>query len=107
LASEISLKIPEMIRGIVKRMQGNASSIGGLRLTVAFIAGMVTMTALAQIPVVADIFSHQLTHNTVVPVLPEAPDSLKPNSNPDTSNPVESHMTELVWTTSDEAALPC
>ncbi len=88
-------------------MLGNESSISGLQLTVAFIAGMVTMAALAQTPVVADIFSHQLIHETVVPVLPEAPDSLKPNSNPDTSNPVKPCMTELVWTTSDEAALPC
>ena len=88
-------------------MPGNKSSISGLRLTVAFIAGIVTMAALAQTPVVADIFSHQLTHETVVPVLPEAPDSLKPNSNPDTSNPVKHYMIELVWTTFDEAALPC
>jgi len=96
-----------MTRGIVKRMLGNESSISRLQLTVAFIAGMVTMAALAQIPVVADIFSHQLTHETVVPVLPEAPDSLKPNSNPDTSNPVKPYMNELVWATFGEAALPC
>ena len=88
-------------------MLGNKSSISGLQLTVAFVAGMVTMAALAQIPVVADIFSHQLIHETVVPVLPEAPDPLKPNSNPDTSNPVKPYMNELVWTAFDKAALPC
>ena len=88
-------------------MSGNESSISRLRLTVAFIAGMVTMVALAQIPVVADMFSHQLIHETVVPVLPETPDSLKPEINPDTGNSEKPYITELVWTTFDASALTC
>jgi hypothetical protein len=87
-------------------MRGNESGRNGLQMTVAFIAGMVVMAALSQTPVGADIFSHQLIHETVVPVMPDSPDSLKPTGSPDSTSPVKPGINELVWTAVEEVALP-
>jgi cellulase/cellobiase CelA1 len=101
------MKLREINRGIVKRMQNSESGTSRMRMAVAFIAGMVITVALAQTPVVADIFSSRLTHESVVPTLPDTSDSLKPSGSPDTSNPVKPCMNELVYAMVEEAASPC
>ena len=96
-----------MIRGIVKRRQNSERSNSRMQMAIAFIAGIVITAAMAQTPVAADIFSPKLSHDSVVPALPDAPDPLKPSVSPDTANPSKPCLSELVYTLSARVVSPC
>ena len=83
----------------------NESGTGRLRIAIAFIAGMAVTAVLAQTPVAADIFSPRVIHQPVAPALPATPDSLKAGGSPDTGNPVEPGVYELVFSIAEEAVL--
>ena len=74
-------------------------------MAVAFIAGMVITAVLAQTPFVADTRFPQLIHEPVIPALPDATDTLKPSSIPDSRKPVKPGMYELVYDSAKEAEL--
>ena len=89
----------------MKRRQISARGTSQLRMVIAFIAGMAITAALAQTPVVADIFTPQVTHEPVAPTLPATPDSIKADDSHDTQ-PAKPGMSALVYAAIGEAS-PC
>ena len=75
-------------------------------MAIAFIAGMVVTAALAYIPVITDIFSHELSQESAVPAPLDAPDFIKPGGSPDGSHPVNQNMSALVYTPFKEGVFP-
>ena len=89
----------------MERRQVSVRGTSQLRMVVAFLAGMAITAALAQTPVVADIFTPQVTHEPVAPTLPAIPDSIKADDSLDTQ-PAKPGMSALVYAAIKEA-LPC
>jgi len=85
----------EVIRGTTSRKQDGKDSATRVRMAIAFIAGIVVTAALAYIPVITDIFSHELSQESAVPAPLDVPDFIKPGG-PD-SSPAKHDISELVY----------
>lgn len=96
-----------MSSGILQRRPHYKQGPSFLQMAIAFTTGMIITAAMALIPAADEISIPRSNHDSAVPALPNAPSPSRHSDSPDASSPLESCVTELVYTPVKALALPC